>query len=224
MAQSLAREGVRLTLHYRSGIDKVKALAESLEGQCDGIDLLGFDAADAEATQAAIAADMEAHGPYYGVIFNCGITDDGMFPNLEAEAWTRVIRTNLESFYHVVQPTVMPMIQARQGGRIVAIASVSGVIGNPGQTNYSASKAGLIGAAKALAAEVAKRKITVNVVAPGLIETEMTAGLDAAMMNKMIPMRRFGKAEEVASLVDYLMSDAAAYVTRQVIGINGGMV
>ena len=130
---------------------------------------------------------------------------------------------DLDGFYNVLKPLVLPMVQARAGGRIIVISSISGVIGNRGQVNYSAAKAGLIGAAKALAVELAKRKITVNCVAPGVIETEMIDGIFAEEVMKAIPMRRFGKPEEVAAAVKYLMSDEAAYVTRQVIQVNGGM-
>jgi 3-oxoacyl-[acyl-carrier protein] reductase len=224
MAQALAEPGVALALHYRQNRAKAEALAQKLLPLCDGIELIQFDAAVPEEARAAVEKSVSEKGPFYGVIFNCGITDDAMFPNLESDAWTRVLRTNLESFHHVVQPTMMPMIRAGAGGRIIVISSISGVIGNSGQTNYSASKAGLIGVAKALAAEVAKRNITVNVIAPGLIDTEMTAGLDQKSLAKMIPMRRFGKAEEVGSLAKFLMSDGAGYISRQVIGINGGMV
>jgi 3-oxoacyl-[acyl-carrier protein] reductase len=172
-----------------------------------------------------IEADIAAHGAYYGVVNNAGITRDGAFPALTDQDWDGVIHTNLDSFYNVLHPCVMPMIGLRQGGRIIALSSVSGVIGNRGQVNYSAAKAGIIGACKALSLELAKRKITVNCIAPGLIDTGIVdmepAALDVAM--SMIPLKRMGRADEVAGLTSYLMSDISAYVTRQVISINGGM-
>lgn len=187
-----------------------------------GTDLV-FDVADRAAAEAALTAWVAAHGAPYGVVLNAGVADDAPFPGLEAEQWDRVLRTDLDGFYNVLKPLVLPMVQARQGGRIVAISSVSGVMGNRGQTNYSAAKAGLIGAAKALAVELAKRQITVNCVAPGVIETEMTEGLPVDEILRAIPLRRFGRPEEVAAAVGYLMSDDAAYVTRQVLQVNGGL-
>ena len=184
---------------------------------------LKFDISDREATRAAIESDIAANGPYYGVVLNAGVADDNAFPAMEDDQWDRVLRTNLDGFYNVLKPVVMPMVSARIKGRIVAISSISGIIGNRGQVNYSAAKAGVIGAAKALAVELAKRSITVNCVAPGVIETDMIGSIPAEEVKKAIPMRRFGRPEEVAALVGYLMSEDAAYVTRQVISINGGM-
>lgn len=209
-----------------------KAIAESLRTagyevvthsvKSGGTDLQ-FDVADRAAAQAALEKWVAENGAPYGVVLNAGIAADNAFPAMEGEEWDRVLRTDLDGFYNVLKPLVLPMVQARVGGRIIAISSISGVIGNRGQVNYSAAKAGLIGAAKALAVELAKRKITVNCVAPGVIETEMIDGIFAEEVMKAIPMRRFGRPEEVAAAVKYLMSDEAAYVTRQVIQVNGGM-
>lgn len=209
-----------------------KTIAESLRAagyevvthsvKSGGTDLQ-FDVSDRAAVQAALEKWVAENGAPYGVVLNAGIAADNAFPAMEGEDWDRVLRTDLDGFYNVLKPLVLPMVQARAGGRIIAISSISGVIGNRGQVNYSAAKAGIIGAAKALAVELAKRKITVNCVAPGVIETEMIDGIFADEVMKAIPMRRFGKPEEVAAAVKYLMSDEAAYVTRQVIQVNGGM-
>ena len=187
---------------------------------------LQFDIADRAAAKAALEADIAAHGPYYGIVLNAGVNRDNAFPAMEDADWDQVIDTDLTGFYNVLKPCVMPMVTGRVKGRIVALSSVSGLAGNRGQVNYSAAKAGIVGAVKALAVELAKRGITVNAVAPGVIETEMAASIvpeAVEEVKKAIPMRRFGKPSEVASLVSYLLSDGAAYLTRQVISVNGGM-
>ncbi len=158
------------------------------------------------------------------MVYNAGIARDGTFAALSGEDWDQVLHTNLDGFYNVLQPLLMPMVRQRRGGRIVTLASVSGVTGNRGQVNYSASKAGIIGATKALAVELASRNITVNCVAPGPIKTDMLKDAPTEEMLRMIPAGRLGEADEVASLVAYLLGDDAAYITRQVIGVNGGMV
>ena len=167
---------------------------------------------------------MALHGPYYGVVNNAGIVRDGAFPALSEAEWDGVIHTNLDSFYNVLHPCIMPMIAARKGGRIVTLSSVSGIMGNRGQVNYSAAKAGVIGATKSLAIELAKRNITVNCVAPGLIDTEMVSEEVLEHALELIPMRRMGTVDEVAGVVAFLMGAEASYVTRQVISVNGGMV
>lgn len=186
--------------------------------------ILMFDIADRAAAKTALEADIAEHGAYYGIVCNAGITSDAPFPAMSGEQWDSVLRTDLDSVYNVLSPCIMPMIQNRKGGRIITISSVSGVAGNRGQVNYSAAKAGIIGATKALALELAKRKITVNCVAPGIIETDMTEGLPVAELQKMVPLRRLGKAEDIAGTVSFLMSDAASYITRQVINVNGGLI
>ena len=189
-----------------------------------GTDLM-FDISDRAAAKAALEADIAANGPFYGIVLNAGIARDNAFPALEDDDWDKVIDTDLTGFYNVLKPCLMPMISARLKGRIIAMSSVSGIAGNRGQVNYSAAKAGIIGAVKALAVELARRGITVNAVAPGVIETDMIGSVAefADEIKKAVPMRRFGKPEEVASLVGYLMSEEASYLTRQVISVNGGL-
>ena len=212
------------------GIGKAIALRLKAEGyevvthsfKSEGTNLK-FDIADRQKCKEILGADIAANGPYYGVVLNAGIVADNPFPALEDNQWDSVIGTNLDGFYNVLKPIVMPMISSRIKGRVIALSSVSGVVGNRGQVNYSAAKAGIIGAVKALAVELAKRGITVNAVAPGVIETDMTKDIPVDEVKKASPMRRFGKSEEVASLVSYLMSEDAGYITRQVISINGGM-
>ena len=223
-ALALAQDGFDLALHYRSGREAAEETLRAVEAAGRQARLLAFDIADRATTEAALTADLEAHGAYYGVVCNAGVTRDGPFPAMPPEDWDAVLRTNLDGFYNVLRPVVMPMIRKRRGGRIVAVSSVSGVIGNRGQVNYSASKAGIIGAVQALALELASRQITVNAVAPGLIQTDMIKDVPVEEAVKGIPAGRVGKPEEVASLIAYLMSDAAAYVTRQVIGVNGGII
>ncbi len=223
IATRLGSQAFDIAVHYHRDADGAARTASVIEAAGGRTRLLQFDVADRAGTRSAIEADIGAHGAYYGIVNSAGIHRDNAFPMLSGEDWDAVLRTDLDSFYNVLHPCVMPMIQARQGGRIVALSSVSGVLGNRGQVNYSAAKAGIIGATKALALELAKRKITVNCVAPGLIETGMLAETDIEAAEKMIPVRRLGRPEDVAGLVAYLFSDDAAYITRQVISIDGGL-
>jgi 3-oxoacyl-[acyl-carrier protein] reductase len=223
VALALAKSGFDIAVHYRSDKEQALDTYEQIMALGVSASMLQFDISDRDATRSAIEADLAENGAYYGVVCNAGITRDTAFPAMTGEEWDSVIGTNLDGFYNVLHPIIMPMVQTRKGGRIVTMSSLSGEIGNRGQVNYSASKAGLIGATKALSLELAKRKITVNCVAPGLIETTMADDIDTKEISKMIPLRRMGKPEEVAATVDFLMSDGAAYITRQVISVNGGL-
>ncbi len=223
IALRLARDGYDIVVHCRSRLDEAAQVQDSIVQMGRQSRVLSFDLADRSAAQNSLEADMEAHGAYYGVVCNAGLTRDNAFPAMSGEDWDLVLHSNLDGFYNVLNPLVMPMIQRRKPGRIVTLASVSGLVGNRGQVNYSAAKAGIIGATKALAVELAKRKITVNCVAPGLIETDMLKDLPLDDVVAAIPARRLGSPEEVAALVAFLMSEDAGYITRQVISINGGM-
>lgn len=224
IALAAARDGFDVVVHGRSRRDEAEATAEAVRAQGRQARVLMVDVADRAATRAAIEADIAAHGAYYGVVLNAGLTRDNAFPALSDEDWDQVLRTNLDGFYNVLHPAMMPMIRRRAAGRIVCLASVSGLIGNRGQVNYSASKAGLIGAVKALAIELARRKITVNCVAPGLIDTDMLdAHVPVDEILKLVPMQRMGQPEEVAEAVAFLLSPRAAYITRQVLAVNGGL-
>lgn len=223
IAVRLGKNGFNVAVHFgRNGEGAAQTLGE-IEGAGGHGRTLSFDVTDGDATESVINADIAEYGPYYGVVCNAGVSRDGAFPMLSRDDWRRVIDVNLNGLYNVLKPVVMPMIGRRKPGRIVTISSVAGQMGNRGQSNYSASKAGIIGATKALAVELAKRKITVNCVAPGLIETDMTENLPLDKILDSIPVRRMGKPDEVAALVAFLCSDDAAYITRQVLAVNGGL-
>lgn len=224
IALKLAADGFAVVVHYHGDQQGAQGTLDEIVAQGGSGRLIQFDIGDREQCRARLEADIEQHGAYYGVVCNAGIVRDGAFPALTDGEWDDVIHTNLDGFYNLLKPCIMPMIGLRRGGRIVTLSSVSGIMGNRGQVNYSASKAGIIGATKALALELAKRRITVNCVAPGLIDTGMVSPEVESEALKMIPLKRMGQADEVAGLVSYLMSDIAGYVTRQVISINGGLI
>jgi 3-oxoacyl-[acyl-carrier protein] reductase len=223
IALRLARDGYDVVLHCRSQRAEAEAVAQEIVQLGRAARVLQFDISDRAATAAALEADIAQHGCYYGVVCNAGVARDNAFPAMSGEDWDIVLQTNLDGFYNVLNPLIMPLVQRRKPGRIVTLASVSGLIGNRGQVNYSAAKAGIIGATKALALELAKRSITVNCVAPGLIETDMIGDVPMEEALKMIPARRVGKPEEVAAAVSFLVGEDAGYITRQVISVNGGL-
>jgi 3-oxoacyl-[acyl-carrier protein] reductase len=227
IATRLAGDGFAIVAHYGRDLHGAEAtlagVREGGKGEDRGHRLLAFDISDRSDCREKIEADIAAHGAYYGVVLNAGIARDSAFPAMPDVDWDAVLTTNLDGFHNVLKPIVMPMISARRGGRIVTLSSVSGLMGNRGQVNYSAAKAGIIGASKALAIELAKRNITVNCVAPGLIDTQMIAGVPPDEALKLVPIQRLGRPAEVAAVVSFLCSDDASYITRQVISVNGGM-
>lgn len=221
IALYLAKNGYNLVLHCSKNAERLNDLKLEIESKGVKARTLAFDISNRAEAEKVLLNDIETNGVYYGIVLNAGIAMDNPFPAMEDNEWDKVLDTNLGGFYNVIRPIIMPLIQAKKG-RIVVMSSISGQCGNRGQVNYSASKAGLIGAAKALSQEVAKRHITVNCVAPGIIETEMTEDLPQEVV-KQIPMKRMGSAKEVASAVNYLLSEDAGYITGQVVAINGGL-
>lgn len=218
----LAKNEFDIVLHCNKNKEKTIEVQKIIEDLGRKVCILQFDVSNRDRAKKVLLEDIEKNGIYYGVVVNAGITADNSFPAMEDDEWDRVINTNLNGFYNTLHPLILPMIQNRQG-RIVALSSVAGLTGNRGQINYSASKAGIIGAVKTLSKEVAKRNITVNCVAPGVIESDMTENLSFENIKEAIPMRRMGTAKEVASLINYLFSEDASYITGQVISVNGGM-
>ena len=224
IALRLARDGFDIVVHCRAKRAEADAVAAEIAALGRAARVLQFDVVDRALCAELLLKDVEANGIYYGVVCNAGLAYDTAFPAMTGEQWDSIIRSNLDAFYNVLQPLIMPMVRRRAPGRIVTMSSVSGLVGNRGQVNYSAAKAGVIGATKALAIELAKRNITVNCVAPGLIDTDMLSEhVPLEEILKMIPMQRSGTADEVAGAVSFLMSADAAYITRQVLAVNGGL-
>ena len=223
IASAVTDAGYYVIAHYNRGKEEAEALADEICKKGGGIELIQFDITDREDCGKKLEEWTEKNGAFWGIICNAGICLDESFPGMNGENWDKVLRTNLDGFYNVLHPLIMPLCRKKKG-RIITISSVSGITGNRGQVNYSASKAGIIGATKALAVELASRSITVNCIAPGIIETDMIRDTPLDMVLPAIPMGRIGKPEEVAALAVFLLSESASYITRQVISVNGGMV
>ena len=224
IATAAAEQGYAVAISCNRGLDAAQEVASTINGAGGSARVLQFDISDRSACRKVLTKDIEEHGVYYGVVCNAGVAADNAFPSLTDDDWDRVIHTNLDGLYNVLHPLIMPMVQAKRPGRIITLSSVSGIIGNRGQVNYSASKGGIIGASKALAVEMGKRGITVNCIAPGIIETDMTRDVPLDEVLPAIPLRRLGKPGEVAALAVFLLSEGAAYITRQVISVNGGII
>ena len=226
VALAVAAAGYYVICHYNRNKNKAEDVLAAIKQNGGDGELIQFDISDREDCRTKLSALTEKYGALWGIINNAGITKDNTFVALSGDDWDSVVHTNLDSFYNVLQPLVLPIASRRnkRGGRIITIASVSGVMGTRGQTNYSASKAGIICATKALAVELASRAITVNCIAPGVIETDMINGAPLDIILESIPMKRVGKPEEVAALAVFLLSEQAGYITRQVISVNGGIV
>jgi len=223
IALAVSGAGYQLTAHYHKGKEAAESLREEIIQKGGNAELIQFDVSNREECQEKLEKWTEANGTFWGIICNAGISADDSFPGMSGEYWDKVLRTDLDSFYNVLHPLIMPICRKKKG-RIITLSSVSGIAGNRGQVNYSAAKAGIIGATKALALELASRSITVNCIAPGVIETEMIRDVPLDMVLQSIPMGRTGKPEEVAALAVFLLSEAASYITRQVISVNGGMI
>ena len=222
IALAVSEAGYELTAHYHSGRENILSLEKEVLQKGGSIELIQFDISNREECQEKLEKWTEANGAFWGIICNAGISADDAFPGMSGENWDKVLRTNLDGFYNVLFPLVLPICRKKEG-RIITISSVSGITGNRGQVNYSAAKAGIIGATKALAVELASRSITVNCIAPGIIDTDMSREAPLDKILSSIPMGRTGKPEEVAALAVFLLSEPASYITRQVISVNGGM-
>ena len=223
IAVAAAEAGYQVTAHYNKGKEAAETLQNEILQKGGKIELIQFDVSNREECREKLEKWSQENGAFWGIICNAGVCADNTFAAMSPDEWNTVLRTDLDSFYNVLQPLIMPVCRKKKG-RIITVSSMSGIMGNRGQVNYSAAKAGIIGATKALAVELASRSITVNCIAPGLIETDMLADIPMDKALPMVPMGRVGKPEEVASLAVFLLSEQASYITRQVISVNGGML
>ncbi len=223
IAQRLAKDGVQVWIHYFSQPERAQQTADRITQAGGAASVIGFDVAGWDQSREALESLLAEEGAMDIVVHNAGCTDDAAFPGMQEPQWKRVIDTNLNSFFHVTRPLIMPMIRKRWG-RIVSISSVAALHGNPGQTNYAAAKAGLIGASRSLAKEVASRGICVNVIAPGFIETDMIAAIPPETIKQVVAMKRSGKVEELAEVAAFLCSDGASYLTGDVLNVSGGII
>jgi len=223
IALAASEAGYHVTAHYNKGREAAECLEKEIAQKGGAVELIQFDVCDREECREKLEKWTAENGAFWGIVSNAGISADNAFPALSGDEWDSVIRTDLDSFYNVLHPLIMPICRKKRG-RIITVSSVSGLMGNRGQVNYSAAKAGIIGATKALAVELASRSITVNCIAPGIIETDMISDLPLDRALPLVPMGRVGKPEEVAALAVFLLSESASYITRQVISVNGGML
>jgi 3-oxoacyl-[acyl-carrier protein] reductase len=223
IAERLAADGMQVWIHYRNNPDRARQVADRITVSGGTASTIGFDVIDGEQSRQALEALLASEGPVDVVVHNAGITADAPFPGMQEAQWKSVIDTSLHGFFHVTRPLIMPMIRQRRG-RIVSISSIAALHGNRGQTNYAAAKAGLIGASRSLAKEVASRGICVNVVAPGFVDTGLIKDIPAELIREVVPMQRAGSPAEIAAVVAFLCSDEASYITGEVVNVTGGII
>jgi 3-oxoacyl-[acyl-carrier protein] reductase len=223
IAERLAADGMQVWIHYRNNPESAQEIADRITACGGTASITGFDVTDLDQSQQTLDALLASEGIIDVIVHNAGITADAPFPGMEEDQWRDVIDTSLHGFFHVTRPLIMPMIRQRWG-RIVSLSSIAALHGNRGQTNYAAAKAGLIGATRSLAKEVASRGICVNVVAPGFVDTDMIKNIPADLIKEVVPMKRAGSTAEIAAVVAFLCSDGASYITGEVLNVSGGII